>query len=41
MCNQVVYIPNSISFPNGASDRPAILKCCLPHGMPMMVISLD
>ena len=30
-------IPNSTSLPNGASDRPAILKCCLPQGMPTKV----
>ena len=25
-------------FPKGASDRPAILKCCLPNGMPIIVM---
>ena len=25
-------------MPNGAKDNPAILKCCLAKGMPMMVM---
>ena len=31
------YIPNSTSLPKGASDSAAILKCCLPHGIPITV----
>ena len=27
------------SFPKGANDNPAILKCCLANGMPMMVMN--
>ena len=34
----ILYIPNSTSFPNGASDNPAILKCSLPHGIPTIVM---
>ena len=33
-----LYNPNSTSLPNGASESPAILKCCFPQGMPMIVI---
>lgn len=27
-----------MSFPKGAKESPAILKCCFPNGMPIMVI---
>jgi len=27
-----------IFFPNGVSASPAILKCCLPNGIPIIVI---
>lgn len=30
---------NNTLLPKGASDRRAILKCCLPKGMPMIVIN--
>ena len=30
--------PRVMRLPNGAIARPAILKCCLPHGNPMIVI---
>lgn len=31
-------MPNSTSLPNGASESRAILKCCLPQGMPTTVM---
>ena len=32
------YMPNSTSFPKGARESLASLKCCLPKGMPMMMM---
>lgn len=29
---------NITSLPNGAKDKPAILKCCLANGIPIIVI---
>ena len=33
-----LYNPNSTSLPNGASESPAILKCCFAQGMPTTVM---
>ena len=37
-CSVFYYSPNVIFLPKGARESPAILKCCLPKGMPMMVM---